>query len=80
LQGNIYKLGSVIDSLIYATTSTCLGVSFNVTTSNAINGSVTLTKLDKSNNVVSGSFSCAIPIPNCDTLKITDGRFDIKYD
>jgi hypothetical protein len=42
-------------------------------------GELALTKLDKINKIASGTFNCIIPIPNCDTLKVTDGRFDIKY-
>lgn len=31
------------------------------------------------NSIVSGTFNFIIAIPNCDTLKVTDGRFDINY-
>ncbi len=64
---------------IYGTDSTCLGVSFNQTTCYAINGNIKLTKFDTSKKIVSGIFNCTIPVPNCDTLKITEGRFDIVY-
>ena len=46
---------------------------------NSISGALTLTKYDIAHKIVSGTFNCVIPIPQCDTLKITDGRFDIQY-
>lgn len=42
-------------------------------------GAVTITKVDTAAKILSGKFNCKIPIPNCDTLKMTDGRFDIRY-
>ena len=53
-------------------------------------GSVTITKLSGAPNlvlgtgynpdaIISGTFNFIIPIPNCDTIFITDGRFDINY-
>ena len=29
--------------------------------------------------IISGTFNFIISIPNCDTIKVTDGRFDINY-
>lgn len=72
-----FDLGTVVNTGTYITDSTCLGGSFNVTTATATSGTVTLTKLDKTNHIVSGTFDCKIPISNCDTLNITNGRFDI---
>ncbi len=56
-------------------------------------GSVTITKLSGKYSIpaccqwgsydpdaiISGTFNFIIPIPNCDTIFITDGRFDINY-
>jgi len=42
-------------------------------------GEVTLTHLDTVNHILSGTFHCTIPVPDCDTVKITDGRFDMRY-
>ncbi len=43
-------------------------------------GNLTITRFDKSAKIVSGKFNCLIFEPTCgDTLKFTDGRFDIKY-
>jgi hypothetical protein len=42
------------------------------------NGIYTITKLDLTNGIISGTFNCTIKPNNCDTIKITDGRFDLK--
>jgi len=42
-------------------------------------GQLKITKLDKSTQIISGNFNCLIYQTGCDTLKITDGRFDLKY-
>jgi len=31
------------------------------------------------NAIISGTFNFIIAIPNCDTIKVTNGRFDINY-
>lgn len=64
---------------IFGTDSTCLGISSIVTTAYAISGTIHLTKFDTTKKIVSGVFNCIIPIPNCDTLNITEGRFDYQY-
>lgn len=59
----------------------------------SIDGHVTITKLSGSYNIpscctfgtydanaiMSGTFDFIIAIPNCDTIKVTDGRFDVNY-
>ncbi|MCW3074370.1 MAG: hypothetical protein JWP69_1439 [Flaviaesturariibacter sp.] len=42
-------------------------------------GSFTVTKLDISNGIFSGTFFCNIKPANCDTIRITEGRFDYKF-
>jgi len=61
-----------------STNKDCFGVG-NVQNVYSTTGKVVLTKIDKVNKIISGTFNCKIPIPNCDTLNITEGRFDIKY-
>ncbi|RWZ85749.1 MAG: hypothetical protein EO766_16095 [Hydrotalea sp. AMD] len=83
IKGNI-KIGKYIlnsDNIFatYLTDSTCLGIMFNVAQVRAVYGSINLSKIDLSQKIVSGLFNCTIPISNCDSLKVTDGRFDIKY-
>ena len=43
------------------------------------NGNLTITKADSVLKIISGTFNFDLPTDFCDTLKITDGRFDIKY-
>ena len=31
------------------------------------------------NSIISGTFNMIVPIQNCDTIRLTDGRFDINY-
>lgn len=45
----------------------------------ATKGSLIITRADSVHKIISGIFSCEIPSDYCDTLKITDGRFDIRY-
>jgi hypothetical protein len=44
------------------------------------NGNLNITKLDKVNRIISGTFNAILFEPSCgDTIKITDGRFDMKF-
>jgi hypothetical protein len=59
----------------------------------AVDGTITITKFTgnytvpgcctvgnyEQNSIISGIFNFIIAIPNCDTIKVTDGRFDINY-
>lgn len=59
----------------------------------AISGEITITKFTgtysvpscctygtyEPNSIVSGTFNMIIPILGCDTIKLTNGRFDINY-
>jgi hypothetical protein len=43
-------------------------------------GNLNITKLDKINKIISGTFNVILYKVGCsDTIKITDGRFDMKY-
>lgn len=88
-EGQTYAIDSLNTIAFYDTDSTCLGLSSNVPRIFAISGSITLTKLGGTsevlngtynpNTIVSGNFNLIFIIPNCDTLKVTDGRLDINY-
>jgi hypothetical protein len=41
-------------------------------------GTINLTKVDVANGIFSGTFNCKIKPANCDTINITEGRFDYK--
>jgi hypothetical protein len=79
-QGQTYVLDNNLYSATYLTDSTCLGFTGSQLTSvQSISGAVELTRLDTAAKIFSGLFHCVIPVPGCDTLKVTDGRFDIHY-
>jgi len=42
------------------------------------NGYITISKLDRQKGIISGTFECTMKKEGCDTLKITEGRFDLK--
>ena len=42
-------------------------------------GSARILKYDNVNNIISGNFSAKFKAPNCDTVFITEGRFDFKF-
>ena len=42
-------------------------------------GGGVITKLDNSNDIISGTFEFKAIKPGCDTVRVTDGRFDIKF-
>ena len=42
-------------------------------------GSMTITKLDRISHIISGAFSATLKKTGCIEVKITDGRFDMKY-
>jgi hypothetical protein len=46
---------------------------------NTLSGELLLTKFDKINLVVAGTFQFTTATSDCDTIKVTDGRFDLTY-
>lgn len=66
--------------LSYTTDSSCYGVSgVEIVNELAMSGSLTITKLDTVHHEFAGTFSASVPLPPCDTIQITDGRFDQYY-
>ena len=41
-------------------------------------GKLTITKFDLENQIISGTFEFTLTKPGCDTIKVTQGRFDMK--
>lgn len=72
-----FKLGSNTLFGVYYSKDTCTYDYF----SNSIyrTGSLTITRLDKTARIISGTFYATLAKQGCDTVKITDGRFDMKY-
>jgi len=44
-----------------------------------IKGILSITKLDETHLIISGTFEFTTVASGCDTLKVTDGRFDLTY-
>ncbi len=40
---------------------------------------LTITKFDTQNRIIAGIFEFSLAKPGCDTIRITEGRFDIKF-
>ena len=47
--------------------------------SDTIMGSITLSNLDRTNFIISGQFEFSTVTQDCDTVQVTDGRFDVQY-
>lgn len=41
-------------------------------------GTFEVTKLDLSNGIIAGKFEFTLALPGCDTIRVTEGRFDKK--
>ena len=46
---------------------------------NTLSGHVIITRFDRQKFIVSGTFAYTTALNNCDTIRITDGRFDLEY-
>jgi hypothetical protein len=69
-----------INTLIsYDADSTCTGPIAGLLGGLAVSGTVTVTQLDTLKNLFSGTFTCVIPLPVCDTLQLTSGRFSEDF-
>jgi hypothetical protein len=42
-------------------------------------GTMTITKLDRTDRIISGTFNATLSKADCEMVKITDGRFDMKF-
>lgn len=45
----------------------------------SIAGELQITKLDKPQRIIAGTFHFTCAAPDCDTVRLTDGRFDFRY-
>jgi hypothetical protein len=43
-----------------------------------VEGTLEITKLDLQNGIIAGKFEFTLTNPNCDTIRVTEGRFDKK--
>lgn len=79
---NTYRLNDTTKSFArYSTNQPCFDIrnGYSLGIGYSIDGQLNITRLDREKKIVSGTFSFIIPTQYCDTLHITDGRFDIKY-
>jgi hypothetical protein len=81
IQGGMYSFSDTIKALAEFRTNKLCGIQTGaVYRYFSTTGEIGITKLDITNKILSGTFSFIAPRINCsDSLKITDGRFDIKY-
>lgn len=42
-------------------------------------GALNISRFDLQNQIISGTFEFTMYMPGCDTIKVTEGRFDIKF-
>jgi len=74
-----YSIDSINIGVACYSDSTCLGFAGS-TTSFSKTGNIVITKFDTTHRIVSGTFDgFTFPIPGCDTLYVTNGRFDYHY-
>ncbi|MGN6196917.1 MAG: hypothetical protein ACTHOB_18395 [Ginsengibacter sp.] len=78
-QGSIYNVDSITSLAFYSSDSSCNGISSQVVNSYSKTGAIQLTKFDTTDKIVSGTFNFDFPISDCDTLHVTEGRFDYHY-
>lgn len=69
-----YILGSTWQRGVEFTSSTC-----RYEYEDLIEGTLTITHFDKINYIISGTFEFTTALEGCDTIRVTDGRFDIPY-
>lgn len=72
-----YQLGNGTLYGIYFSNNSCTFDYFD----NAVNrsGILTITKLDRTKRIISGTFNATLSKAGCTTTQITNGRFDMKY-
>jgi hypothetical protein len=80
LQQDVAYDVNINNSITYTTTRLCNSGTINFYNYHSNEGQVKLSKLDRTNKIISGTFFFNIIRQNCgDTLRFTNGRFDIKY-
>lgn len=79
--GKIYNLNDTTNAYVRLTTdSTCAGYTGRIGADLiSANGSIRFTKYDTVNKIISGTFNCSFASPGCDSVRVTDGRFDLRY-
>lgn len=74
-----YDLSDTIHTYcLFVTDSTCQQV-VRTTNIKSKSGQIMLTRVDSSQKIISGIFNVKVIVANCDSLVVTSGRFDCKY-
>jgi hypothetical protein len=76
----VYKLNitSIAVAKYFGATGQCIIYNWFDTIQNH-NAYLNISKLDKQKRIVSGTFEFALTLSGCETIRITQGRFDMKY-
>jgi len=64
-------------ALFYFSDNNCLLISTESGTN--VTGNLSVSKLDRINRIIAGTFSATLSKTGCPEIKITDGRFDMKF-
>ncbi len=78
VEGSLYDLATDINNLVEFSSRNVSGICF-YERQNALDGHLKITKLDQVNLIVSGLFEFTTVVSGCDTITVTDGRFDLLY-
>jgi len=76
-EGQTYPLQASTTNLVSANYYLDVSDTFNVTP--PLNGQLTITKLDQTNRIISGTFYFDAISATGEKVSITDGRFDVKF-
>jgi len=79
IQEGTYPLIKTANSFSNAGIETSPNTLCSYSPSDTFSGTLTITKFDRVLYIVSGLFEFSTVASGCDTLKITNGRFDIRY-
>jgi hypothetical protein len=71
---NAQPTGQVGDYSSFVVTHSC-----DYEATRLVRGQITLTRFDEVARIASGRFACTLYKPGCDTLRVTDGRFDVRF-
>jgi Family of unknown function (DUF6252) len=57
----------------------CDVLTYSTPAPSIVTGKLEIIKFDYNSRIISGIFDFNISMPNCDSIKATDGRFDVKF-
>ncbi|WP_443938817.1 hypothetical protein [Pedobacter sp. MW01-1-1] len=76
----IYRLNDPVNQFaLYTSGYNCFSTGSRLGMVKSSDGEVSFSRMDKVSRVISGTFWCDIPTDKCGVIKITDGRFYLRY-